>query len=327
MKRSHTQNKSLIRKRKRRKLVLQRIRLTFQLIATCILFGIALFLAKDLIRHYDTPSGSTSSSSLFAYDYTADYHTDSLSAAPDAVSQDMVIVEARGSLTSAELEEKLAKLALENKEIAEIYADKELYPEELLTALANNQELIPFVKGYLSSDGTVKGGISPEEEAQSFPLFLQWDQRWGYAPYGGSCIGTAGCGPTCLSMVIFALTRDLSATPDALAAYSMSSGFYTKGAGTDWSFMTYAASQYGLHAKELGLDEDAMKQYLNQGHPIICAMRAGDFTTGGHFIVLYGYDENGFLVNDPNSVERSSRHWDFDTLHYQIKNLWGYSLS
>lgn len=303
MKRSYTQSISLMRKRKRRKRILQRIRLTLQLIATCILFGIALFLAKNLL------------------------HADNLSAAPDIASQDIVIVDTRSSLTNAELEEKLSALALENKEIAEIYADKELYPEELLTALANNQEVIPFVKGYLSSDGTVKGGISPEEEAQTFPLFLQWDQRWGYAPYGGSCIGAAGCGPTCLSMVIFALTRDLSATPDALAAYSMSQGFYAKGAGTDWSFMTYAASQYGLCAKELGLDEDAMKQYLDQGHPIICAMRAGDFTTGGHFIVLYGYDENGFLVNDPNSVERSSRCWDFDTLHYQIKNLWGYSLS
>ena len=49
--------------------------------------------------------------------------------------------------------------------------------------------------------------------------------------------------------------------------------FYTEGVGTDWLFMTDAAAQYGIHASELGLDEAVMKQYLNQGHPIICAMR------------------------------------------------------
>ncbi|MDE7404174.1 MAG: C39 family peptidase, partial [Lachnospiraceae bacterium] len=111
----------------------------------------------------------------------------------------------------------------------------------------------------------------------------------------------------------------------ALATYSMSHGFYAEGVGTDWLFMTDAAARYGIHATELGLDEAVMKQYLDQGHPIICALRPGDFTTTGHFIMLYGYDEKGFMVNDPNSRERSNRRWDFETLHYQIKNLWGYS--
>ncbi|MDE6184126.1 MAG: C39 family peptidase, partial [Lachnospiraceae bacterium] len=325
-KRSHNQNKSLIRKRKRRKRILQRIKLTFHLITTCILFGIAVFLAKDLILDHIPREDAASISFSTICGYTADYRADNLSSAPDISSENAVIVDTRGSLTDAEIDTKLAALASVNEDIAEIYANKSAYPEDLLKALANNQEITAFAKGYLSADGTVKGGISPDEELQNFPLFLQWDQRWGYAPYGRSCIGIAGCGPTCLSMVIFSLTRDSSATPDALAAHSMTQGFYTDGVGTDWLFMTDAASQYGLRARELGLDEAVMKQYLDQGHPIICAMRAGDFTTAGHFIVLYGYDENGFMVNDPNSLERSSRRWDFDTLRYQIKNLWGYSL-
>ena len=88
--------------------------------------------------------------------------------------------------------------------------------------------------------------------------------------------------------------------------------------------MTEAPAAYGIAATELGLDEEKMEQYLDEGCPIICAMRPGDFTATGHFIVIYGYDENGFMVNDPNSRERSSRHWTFDTLRYQIKNLWAY---
>lgn len=326
MKESRRVNKALMRQKRRRKRILQRIKLTCNFIIICILFGTVVFLAKGLIMH-NRPLESASPNFLITIDdYTADYRADKLSTSPDTTVESTVIVDVRGSLTDAELESRLAELALENTDISEIYANRASYPEELLISLANNPEIAEFVKGYPTADKTVNGGIFQEEEKQKFPLFLQWDQRWGYAPYGGSCIGIAGCGPTCLSMVIFSLTRDLSATPDALATYSMSHGFYTEGVGTDWLFMAEAASQYGLHARELGLDEDVMKQYLDQGYPIICAMRAGDFTTTGHFIVLYGYDDSGFMVNDPNSRERSSRRWDFDTLRYQIKNLWGYSI-
>ena len=55
-------------------------------------------------------------------------------------------------------------------------------------------------------------------------------------------------------------------------------------------------------------------------------MRPGDFTTEGHFIVIYGYDEEGFLVHDPNSRLRSEEEWTFQTLYPQIKNLWAYSM-
>lgn len=235
------------------------------------------------------------------------------------------VIDNRPILKDTEIESKLADLALEDPDIAEIYAHREKYPEEMLMALAFNQEMTEFVKGYLSSNGSVTGGINETEASQSFPLFLQWDTRWGYVPYGGLNIGMSGCGPTCLSMVIFALTGDTSATPDALAAYSMKNGYYMEGTGTAWALMTDAAYSYGLRAYELGLSEAEMKYCLDRGCPIICSMRPGDFTITGHFIVIYGYDEEGFLVNDPNSRERSSKHWDFDTLHYQIKNLWYYS--
>lgn len=228
-------------------------------------------------------------------------------------------------LKDAKLEQDLKALAEEDELIAEIYAEREKYPEELLASLVSNTEMAEFVRGYLTADGTVQGGFSKEETEQKFPLFMQWDGRWGYVPYGGSNIGIAGCGPTCLSMVIFSLTGNEDATPDALAKFSEDNGHYVEGIGTSWTLMTTAASAYGLYAYEIGLDENTIKQNLDAGCPIICAMRAGDFTTSGHFIVLYDYDEEGFLVNDPNSRERSSKRWSFETIQYQIKNLWGFA--
>lgn len=227
-------------------------------------------------------------------------------------------------LEDAELEQALRTLAEDDKTIAEIFENRADYPEELLALLANNTEMAEFVAGYLTAEEKVQGGFTEEEMEQENPLFMQWDSRWGYVPYGGSNIGIAGCGPTCLSMVIFALTGNEEATPDAIAEYSMDNGHYVEGAGTAWTLMTAAAEEYGLYAYEIGLDEDAIKQSLDLGRPVICAVREGDFTTSGHFIVLYDYDEEGFLVNDPNSRERSEKRWSFERIKYQIRNLWGF---
>ena len=57
---------------------------------------------------------------------------------------------------------------------------------------------------------------------------------------------------------------------------------------------------------------------------LILAVGEGDFSTAGHFIVLYGYENGAFRVNDPNSVARSQKKWSFAELEPQIKNIWAY---
>ena len=214
----------------------------------------------------------------------------------------------------------------ESADWGNVFANQERYPEHLLEALEKNPELLQFVKDFPESDQTVTGGIRKEETKEDYPLFLQWDSRWGYLPYGDNVIGLSGCAPTCLSMVLYSLTRDTTATPDTLAEYSTNQGYYVEGTGTSWELLTDIPSQYKVKAKILGLDETAMKNHLKKGHMIICSMGPGDFTAAGHFIVLYGYDEDGFYVNDPYSRIRSSQSWDYERLKGQIKNLWVYEL-
>lgn len=199
------------------------------------------------------------------------------------------------------------------------------YPEELLTALEKNPELEEFVKGFPDSDGSVTGGLTEEELSLEFPLLLQYDKRWGYAPYGENFIALSGCGPTCLSMVIVALTRNEEATPDAVAKYAMKKGYYMEGVGTAWSLMSEGGKKYGITGQEIGLDEKIVFSKLESGQPIICSMRPGDFTETGHFIVLTGVEDGRIRVNDPYSKERSGKLWEYETLQYQIKNLWAYT--
>ena len=135
-------------------------------------------------------------------------------------------------------------------------------------------------------------------------------------------IGLSGCGPTALSMVLWYLTGNEELTPDKIAAYSMENGYYLQGTGTAWQLMEDMARRYGIKVEQPKADERTMRQALDNGSVIICSVGPGDFTLGGHFIVIYGYTDEGFQVNDPNCVARSRRIWSWEELEDQIKNIW-----
>ncbi len=225
--------------------------------------------------------------------------------------------------TEAKVLQRLGELGQTSSLIEGIYQNHSQYPKELLAALANNPEMADFVSGYPDQSG-MKVEITASEKEQEFPLFLQWDKRWGYESYGDSCIGLAGCGPTCLSMVLFYLTGDETYTPDKIAAYSVENGYYVEGTGTSWVLMEDVAKLYGIKVNSISSTANNMRAVLDNGGIIICAMGRGDFTISGHYIVIYGYDNEGFMINDPNCVARSGRRWTFSEIETQIKSIWVY---
>ncbi|MBD5543394.1 MAG: hypothetical protein HDR01_03895 [Lachnospiraceae bacterium] len=227
--------------------------------------------------------------------------------------------------TRSETIQRLEELGKENPEIAAISRSSSQYPEAMLTALANNPEMADFVAGYLRDNKYAAGGLTELEKEQECPLLLQWDSRWGYELYGGdSCIGLAGCGPTCLSMILYYLTRDETLTPDRIAAYSMENDYYVSGTGTAWGLMEDFPEIYGIKATEPRMTERSIKAELDKGKVLICAMGQGDFTVSGHFIVIYGYGDSGFQINDPNCVARSRKEWTFEEIKDQVKKIWAY---
>lgn len=223
---------------------------------------------------------------------------------------------------SRQVLERLAELGKEDERIAAICINSEAYPERLLEALANNPEMADFVEGWTETVRDEAAELTESEKQEDFPLFLQWDPRWGYASYGSTCIALSGCGPTCLSMVLYYLTGDESLTPDVIGDYSMENGYYLPGTGTLWALLEETAPLYGIAVSQPEASEWEMKEALDGGGVLICSMRPGDFTVGGHFVVIYGYDEEGFLLNDPNCVARSRQSWSYERLCRQIKHLW-----
>lgn len=204
-----------------------------------------------------------------------------------------------------------------------VYQNADLYPTELLLSGANNPEMANFLYGFLTADATVTGGITADEKPEDFPLFLQYDPRWGYMTYGtNGNLGSSGCGPTCLSMAVYYLTKDPIHTPDAVARYSLENGHYVSGVGTAWRLLSYYPRAYGLSSYQISWSENSLKTQLDKGRVLICSVRPGNFTFSGHFIVIYGYDENGFKINDPKSVYRSNLSWTYEQIKNDIKATW-----
>ena len=221
--------------------------------------------------------------------------------------------------------DKLKELSKYKNEINSIIDNYNKYPELLLEMLSRDLDMLDFVINYPQKFGNIYSDNVGNVKKGEIPLLIQWDERWGYGKYGDSSIAISGCGPTALSMVIVGLTDDNTMTPYRVAKFSEENGFFLNDSGTSWDLMTIGARKLGLKSNEISLSKNSIFNALKRGHPIICSMRAGDFTTTGHFIVLVGIKDGKIKVNDPNSKKRSEVLWEYEKLQYQIKNLWEYS--
>lgn len=202
------------------------------------------------------------------------------------------------------------------------------YPDFMVQLLDRYPETLPFVYDYpKAKDKEVSIDLSDEVTRGTVPLFLQWDERWGYREYGNDLMAITGCGPTCLSMVLCALTGDADWSPWAVAQYADKNGYYVEGTGTAWALMSQGAAELGLSAEEMSLSESGIRERLSMGQPIICSMGPGDFTTAGHFVVLSGLNDDGTIqIRDTNSPKNSDQSWELSRLMNQMRNLWAYTV-
>jgi hypothetical protein len=124
-------------------------------------------------------------------------------------------------------------------------------------------------------------------------------------------------------MVIAGLTGNKDVTPSTVAVYSEEHGYLDSEGNTVWSLMTDGGKTFGVQGQAISLTESSVMDALNDGNPIICSVRPGDFTDSGHFIVLTEIAEDGNIrVNDPYSYANSEKTWSYEQLEPQIKALW-----
>ena len=171
--------------------------------------------------------------------------------------------------------------------------------------------------------------LSDDEKNTPFILLLQNDPRWKDAPYGSSgTVGQYGGGPTCLSMAVIYLRKDFNATPPRVAEYSYDAGYYMDGEGTSYAVFTEGCEHYGLQSEWLAADdEERLKVTIDNGGVLVASVEAkalGDNPTD-QYVVIYGYDDEGFLINDPADEKTSSKKYKFDDLKNGIMAVFALS--
>ena len=201
------------------------------------------------------------------------------------------------------------------------------YPKKLVQMARGNAEAIDFVYQYPHRKGerTKKIDLREDMKQEGVPLLMQWDERWGYQEYGDGPMGYTGCGPTCLSMASVYLTGRDKWNPARVADMAVEQGYMLQNHGSSWKLISEGCEHVGLRAEALPLVCGAMVDALDRGELIILALGPGDFTGSGHFVLVTGYETDGFRIHDPNRRKNSEKLWGFSQLKGQIRNIWAMS--
>lgn len=165
--------------------------------------------------------------------------------------------------------------------------------------------------------------------------YKQYDGKWGglyYAVDGEkSTIKSSGCGPTALANVLAAIVSKYI-DPVTLAAWARYHNYKVKNNGTSHSFFAACAKAYGVNVRKVtptniyGQPENAIhKQMLNElqkGNWLIALMGKGNWTSGGHYITVYGCENGMVYINDPASAKAKRACNTWELFKSQVKYYW-----
>ena len=174
--------------------------------------------------------------------------------------------------------------------------------------------------------------------------YSQYEGPWANETFS-SCgtVGACGCGLTSAAMALATLANDPSITPQSLLPAWQANGLATAG-GTGWSVAGWKAvgTKYGVKVAQLsahqntGMSDSEIQAIVDAvTHGALVGVSgqgsAPPFTTGGHFILIRGYDpaKKQFLINDPNNtlsnLTTTSKTWGWDMLRTEGQSAWTFT--
>ena len=170
---------------------------------------------------------------------------------------------------------------------------------------------------------------------QGLTYYSQIDTRWKNIIYssvgdGSQTIGSSGCGPTSAAMVVSSIKGTI--TPDTMSSLFVKYGYRSANNGTYWSAYRAIADEFNIGYTETSDIQKALDLLKNNNY-VICSVGNGLFTTGGHYIVLIGIEENTLKIYDPylyngkfdTSTRRGKVEVSGNTIYCSIDNFKKYA--
>lgn len=165
--------------------------------------------------------------------------------------------------------------------------------------------------------------------------YKQYDKLWGdiyYAADGErSTIKSAGCGPTALANVLAAIVSPYI-DPVTLASWARMKNYKVKNSGTSYNFFVPCAAAFGVKVRRINTSNIYGKvnspyhaqilAELQAGNWVIACMGKGNWTSSGHYITVYGWQNGKVYINDPASSKAARACNTWELFKSQVKYYW-----
>ena len=132
--------------------------------------------------------------------------------------------------------------------------------------------------------------------------------------------------------MILATWADPKVTPATECAWALKNGYKAYKSGTYYSYFVPAFKRYNLKCTWLSstsiygnaaspLHAQA-KAAVDRGDLVIACMGKGNWTSSGHYIVVWKIDGNTIYINDPASTKPARTRGDYSVFKKQVKYYW-----
>lgn len=162
--------------------------------------------------------------------------------------------------------------------------------------------------------------------------YLQTDPKWKGLDYSArgekTTIGASGCGPTAMAMVL-ATWADPKVTPATECAWALKNGWKAPYQGTYYAYFPPAAERYGLKCRQLNavnlygnngaVYHDRAKDAIDRGDLVIACMGKGNWTSSGHFVLVWKIEGDTIYINDPASTKPARTRGSYSLFKRQVK--------
>lgn len=219
----------------------------------------------------------------------------------------------------AETDER-AKFAIDNAD---------LYPEIWFRMLYSESEsTFDFAYNYPFNKDNYKSMTFTDEELNSeeIPAVYMNDTRWSYEL--GGAVKTDGCVAVSVTMANLYLNHDSSVDPVKIISYASEMGYFGLG-GIGQENVSDIMTHFGMTSEEYVFDkkngekitESELKSAVDtEDAVVIAAVQGGTF--GNHALIIRGYDENGFYINDPADPQKTASQWSFEVFENELVRYW-----
>lgn len=221
---------------------------------------------------------------------------------------------------------KLAVLAETDERAKYITDNEDMYPQNILELYYYDEDKFDFVYNYPFKKDNYKTMSFTEDElnCSEIPAIYMKDTRWAYED---DCIvSTNGCSAVSLTMANLYLNHNSDIDPVKIMQYIYENDYVGTWGGLSAKYAAEVYEHFGFECVEHAFDnfditEEELKSAIDKENVVIMAGMSGE-NFGGHVIVIRGYDENGFYINDPANEEKTAAVWSFEDLGSELVRYW-----